>query len=162
MILTPEQVVFYAQSIAHAAHKDQVDKLGVPYIRHCEAVATMCYEEWPSDEFKIEGIAVAWLHDVVEDTEVTLDGLSRYFPKSIVKAVDALTKRKGESREAYYSRVKGNWIAHRVKIRDVRHNQSRVHLIEDEATRDRLFMKYLEAEMILGDPDGREEDPESR
>lgn len=140
---------FFAEALARAAHADGTDKLGVPYIEHVEAVAKMCKEEWPGDSFKNEGIAAAWLHDVVEDTEVTLDGLARYFPKSVVKAVDALTHRKGETRVAYYDRLKENWIALQVKRFDVRHNQSRNHLIEDPKERDRLYFKYLEAELVL-------------
>lgn len=146
-----EDFIYFAKMVANRAHEGQVDKLGVPYIEHVEAVARMVQDEWPEDgaEFKPHGIIVAYLHDVVEDTVVTLEGIARYFPKSIVAAVDAITKRDNETRDNYYRRVRSNYIAKHVKRFDVRHNQSRVHLIEDDATRERLMVKYLCAEIAL-------------
>lgn len=49
---------------------------------------------------------VAILHDVVEDTDITLDDISYRFGEVIADAVDAITHRKNEPREEYYTRVK--------------------------------------------------------
>jgi (p)ppGpp synthase/HD superfamily hydrolase len=144
-----DEIILIAEKFARAAHDGQVDKLGVPYIRHVEAVVTLCREFWPSDNFKPHGIAVAWLHDVLEDSDMVLESLAMWFPRSITKAVDAITHRTNEPRSLYYSRVKANYIAHNVKILDVKHNQSRLHLIEDSETRERLTLKYLAAEIAL-------------
>lgn len=82
-----------AEALARAAHEGQVDKSGAPYATHPERVAARVSED---DEL----VAIAWLHDVVEDTPITLDDLrGREFPESVVAAVDALTKRAGESKE---------------------------------------------------------------
>ena len=61
----------FAYAIALVAHKGQVDKAGVDYINHPKSVASKCKTE----KEKI----VALLHDVVEDTNVTLEDLSQFF-----------------------------------------------------------------------------------
>lgn len=65
----------------------------------------------------------AVLHDVVEDTEVTLEDLRRYgYRPEIVTAIDALTHRARESYEQYIDRVAANPIARRVKAVDIEEN----------------------------------------
>ena len=104
-----------AKAIATAAHQGQVDKGGYPYIGHPAAVASMVEGE---DE-----TAVAWLHDTVEDTDMTLDRLREEgFPEEIIRAVDAMTRREGEPRGEYLERVKADPIARKVKLADLRHN----------------------------------------
>ncbi len=76
-----------AWEIASRAHQGQKDKGGHPYIGHPMAVADMV--------LKPEEKVVALLHDVVEDTFVTLQELEKEFPEEVVKAVDLLTKKKG-------------------------------------------------------------------
>lgn len=120
------------------AHAGQVDKSGAPYIGHVARVAA-CVEG--RDE-----IVVALLHDVVEDTEVTLSDLAAVFPDDIIEAVDAITHRPGEPREHYYRRVAKNALARRVKLADIADNSSpqRMSLL-DSATRARLEKKYAKA-----------------
>lgn len=103
-----------AYELAKKAHAGQVDKAGNDYIDHPCAVAAMV----SSDTDK----AVAYLHDVVEDTDFTLRDLSNLFPSKIVSAIDAITKRKGESYDDYLLRVSQNSIAKRVKVADMKHN----------------------------------------
>ena len=70
-------------------HHGQYDKLGVPYVLHPVAVAEHMTTE--------NEILVALLHDVVEDTSVTLDDLrDRGYSDEVVAAVDILTRRSGE------------------------------------------------------------------
>lgn len=104
-----------ALSLATEKHRGQVDKGGAPYIRHPEAVARML----ETDDEKV----VALLHDIVEDTDVTLGDLEPLgFSKKQIDAIDALTKRRGESYESYLSRVRGNALARKVKVADITHN----------------------------------------
>ena len=79
---------------------------------------------------KLEGdsedaVIVSLLHDVVEDSaEWTVDMLVEDFGQQVGDAVEAITKREGESYREYIERVRTNEIARRVKIRDIRDNLS--------------------------------------
>lgn len=104
-----------ALQLAKQAHKGQKDKAGKDYIQHPIHVA----EQMQTDIEK----TVAYLHDVVEDTDVTLSLLQEMgFPGEVVDAVDAITKRSGEEYNDYLQRVVGNPIARKVKIADMEHN----------------------------------------
>ena len=108
-------IVKLALETATKAHKGQVDKAGKDYITHPIAVA----EKVDTDAEK----AVAYLHDVVEETDITLDNLKEMgFPDEIVAAVDCLTKRDGVPLSDYLLRVKGNALARTVKLADLAHN----------------------------------------
>ena len=110
-----KDMVLRALEIAAAAHSGQVDKSGVAYILHPITVAGLV--ETPEEK------TVAYLHDVVEDTAVTLEDLRKEgFPDVIVEAVDAMTRRDGEQRDAYLKRVKNDPIARKVKLADLTHN----------------------------------------
>lgn len=101
--------------IATKAHAGQFDKNGVDYIEHPKKVAS--YVE--TEEEKI----VALLHDVVEDTDITLDFLKKEgFGEEIIKAIDVLTKKFIQSEEEYYNLIKKNELAKKVKIADLKHN----------------------------------------
>ena len=108
------EVLEHAKLIALSAHSGQVDKGGNPYIFHPKIVASMV----ETDELK----TVAWLHDVVEHTPVTIEDLKLDFPQNIVNAVDAITRRTGENRIYYLNRITKNPMALRVKIADLTHN----------------------------------------
>ena len=110
-----QDMIACAYEIAKTAHSGQVDKGGNPYIQHVEAVAERCTDS----NTKI----VALLHDVIEDTPLTLSDLRAYgFTEAILSAVDAITKRKKECRTDYLQRVKQNALARQVKIADLQHN----------------------------------------
>lgn len=114
-----------AYEIARNAHFGQKDKAGVDYIKHPETVANLVQ----TDEHKI----VAYLHDVVEDTALTLDDLMRHgFPNRIISAVDTLTKKNGQSYQSYLELVKRNDLAKVVKLADLQHNSdlSRLKTVE--------------------------------
>lgn len=133
-----EQMVKRAKDLATGAHAGQVDKAGNPYIDHPARVAAALADD--------EAIATAWLHDVVEDTTVTLVQLAEQFPSNIVAAVEALTKRSDESRSQYYERVRTNPIALTVKLADINDNSDPERLSRlDRATRARLKTKYASA-----------------
>ncbi|MGX1175879.1 GTP pyrophosphokinase [Pseudomonas sp. R151218B TE3479] len=104
-----------AISIAALAHEGQVDKGGAPYILHPLRVMLRLAH----DEERI----VAVLHDVVEDTATTLADLrDEGFSDAILSAIDALTKREGETYQAFIERAARDPIARRVKLADLAEN----------------------------------------
>ena len=112
-----------AYEIAKKAHLGQIDKAGEDYIKHPEKVASFV----SSDEEK----AVAYLHDVIEDTELTLEDLREYgFSEEVLKAVDVITKKKGQDYQTYLNSVKENKLARVVKLADLRHNSDLTRLID--------------------------------
>lgn len=141
---TGEHAVAAACLFATAAHSGQKDKNGQPYIDHPRRVVG--YLTDPTWEQKV----VAWLHDVVEDTCVTLEAIRQAFGPVIAAAVDAITHRPGESREDYYARVRANPLALIVKFADIDDNTdpARTALL-DEGTRARLAKKYTKARTQL-------------
>ena len=105
-----------AKSFATTAHQGQTDKAGLPYITHPERVA--CRLSSP------EAQVVGWLHDTVEDTFVTLEDIKTRFGADTAKAVDAISRREGETWEDYLIRVKANPMARMVKISDLIDNSN--------------------------------------
>lgn len=96
-------------------HAGQKEKNGGPYILHPLRVMLGC----DSEEKKIAAV----LHDVVEDTELTLDQLAELgFAKEIITAVDALTRRNEESYDDFIKRAAFDPIARPVKLRDIEDN----------------------------------------
>ena len=77
-----------AYKVAHEAHKDQKRKSGEPYIIHPLCVAIILADL----EMDKETIAAGILHDVVEDTVMTLDELSKEFGPEVALLVDGVTK----------------------------------------------------------------------
>ena len=132
-----------AFELALTAHKGQEDKSGQAYIGHVVRVAA-----------GVEGEAetvVALLHDVVEDTDVTLAEIDAEFGPDIATAVDVITRRAGEAPEAYYDRVRANPLARAVKLSDIADNTHPARLaLLDEDTRARLTQKYAKARRALG------------
>ncbi len=97
------------------AHAGQKDKGGEPYVLH--PLRLMFRLEGPEERM------VALLHDVVEDSALTLDSLRREgFSAAVVDAVDCLTRRKGESYEVFIQRVAANPLAVKVKVADLSDN----------------------------------------
>ncbi|RDJ00588.1 HD domain-containing protein [Dyella solisilvae] len=112
-----------AIAIAAEAHAGQVDKAGQPYILHPLRVM-----------FRMNSLAeriVAVLHDVVEDSGVTLELLkAEGFPEEVISAVDALTKRQGEPRADAARRAKQDPIARLVKLADNAENMDLSRIAE--------------------------------
>jgi len=104
-----------AIEIAARSHAGQVDKAGQPYIFH--PLRLMFRVRSPQEQM------AAVLHDVVEDTPVTLEDLAAEgFPPEVLEAVEALTKKQGESRLEAAQRAVRNPIARIVKLADVTDN----------------------------------------
>lgn len=106
-----------AISIAAAAHRGQRDKAGAAYLLHPLRLMLRMDSE--------AAMMAAVLHDVVEDSDWTLDRLrERGFAEEVVEAVACLTHRDGESYEEFVERVKPNALARRVKIADLEDNMN--------------------------------------
>ena len=75
---------------AEVAHKGQFRKSGEPYFTHCVAVAHILAEM----KLDAEAIAAALMHDLVEDTDITLDELRDEFGDSVATIVDGVSKLK--------------------------------------------------------------------
>lgn len=115
MTRTPEILLERALQLALNAHRGQIDKAGKPYILH--PLRLMLKLENNDQQI------VAVLHDVVEDSNTTLNDLTESgFPKDIVYAIDCLTKRDGETYDCFIARIKKNDLARRVKIEDLKDN----------------------------------------
>lgn len=113
--MLPLSTLERAIAIAAAAHAGQQDKAREPYILHPLRVMLRVRGEH-------ERMA-AVLHDVVEDTPVTLEALrAEGFPLEVVSAVDALTRRPGEDYFAFVERAGHDPVAHAVKMTDVLEN----------------------------------------
>jgi|SRR5690606_9138301 len=119
------------QALAHAAraHRGQRDKRGRPYIRHVTEVSAAV------DHEGTHAIAVALLHDVLEDTNDT--DLSAY-PKQVQEAIHAITRQEVETYDAYIERVAQNPLARTVKLADLRLNHA-------TAPNDNLKERYARA-----------------
>lgn len=124
-----------AFDLALQAHKNQVDKCGEPYFLHPMRIAAHFQELNDAD-----AAIVALLHDVVEETWVSLGFLEDRFPENIVDAVDALTRRKNETYRMYIKRLCSNELARKVKIADIEDNLSPMRLFEGAP-----IMRYYKA-----------------
>jgi GTP diphosphokinase / guanosine-3',5'-bis(diphosphate) 3'-diphosphatase len=110
-----------AIAIAAEAHAGQTDKAGERYILHPLRVMLAM-------ETDVERI-VAVLHDVVEDSDFTLQDLrAEGFAEEAVAAIDALTKREGEPKLDAAARAKRNPLALRVKLADNADNQDMIRI----------------------------------
>lgn len=128
-----------AIQVARRAHEGQLDKSGRPYIGHPLRVMGALRDEH-------ERMA-AVLHDVVEDTSVTLADLEAAgCPAQVLAAVAAISKQPGEDQATYLARVAANPIARTVKLADIADNLSPDRLARlDVATQERLRAKYESA-----------------
>ena len=105
-----------ARALAERQHAGQVDKAGMPYITHPQRVAGRLTTP--------EAQVVGWLHDTVEDTGLTLQEVKAQFGPATAAAVDAVSRREGESWSDYLRRVKANPVARQVKISDLIDNSN--------------------------------------
>ena len=95
-------------------HQNQFDKAGKPYFEHPKYVASLLTEE----NEKI----VAYLHDILEDTDIDLRILKENFTDEIIQAVLTMTHDKNDSYFDYIDKISKNKIARKVKIADLTHN----------------------------------------
>jgi len=140
MIYTP--ITKKALKLCFEAHKEQVDKSGMPYVFHPFHLAEQMKNE--------ETTVVALLHDLVEDTDYTIEDLmSMGFSKSITDAIALMTHANDVEYMDYVREIKNNPIAKAVKLADLKHNSDLTRLdVADEKALSRRE-KYLKAIKLL-------------
>ncbi|BDI33308.1 hypothetical protein CCAX7_53590 [Capsulimonas corticalis] len=149
--MTHEEALLVAKAfaIAAGAHADQVSRDGTAYILHPIRMAVRCEDA--------DGQMAAVLHDVVEDTPITLADLADAgIPAQVLTAVESLTKREGEPYEAFIERASRNPLAARVKLLDLEDNLNPMRLcaLDDEDLQ--RIAKYHRAWNRLREMMGRE------
>ena len=132
-----------AIAIAEKQHAGQVDKAGRPYMEHPLRVM----QAMSNDAERI----VAILHDVIEDTDFSLDQLAAEgFPGYILEALDAVTRRDSETYEAFVARAATNPIGRRVKYADLQDNADLARIAAPTAADIARTEKYHRAMAQLG------------
>ena len=118
------------------AHKNQKDKGGMPYVYHPFHIA----EQMKTEDTTI----VALLHDVIEDTEYTLDDLREMgFPRQITEAIALMTHDKSVPYLDYIAKIRDNPIAREVKLADLKHNSDLSRLAEES-----MDVKQIEESLL--------------
>ncbi|WP_295766689.1 HD domain-containing protein [uncultured Holdemanella sp.] len=130
-----------ALQIAKKAHAGQVDKAGKDYILHPMTVAS--YMDTDTEK------TIAYLHDVLEDTDVTVDALRKIFPNEIVDTLITLTHKKDESYFEYIQRVSKSKLAKKVKVADLLHNLDITRIKEPTKQDYERLEKYKKAILYL-------------
>ncbi len=132
-----------AIAIAVEAHTGQFDKAGEPYILH--PLRVMMGVSTP------ESRIAAVLHDVVEDSEWTLDDLRREgFSDTVLSAVDSVTRRDEESYDDFVIRSGQDPIGRDVKIADLRDNANLSRIPHPTPKDEARKQRYLKALATLG------------
>lgn len=134
-----------AMKIACKAHEGQVDQTGTPYIFHPYHIAEQMDDE--------ASTCVALLHDVVEDTDMTIEMLMEEFPPEVTDAVKLLTHEKGTDYYDYVRSIKQSPLAMKVKLADLEHNSDETRFTEDDQVSEKTLgyfrNKYSKAKQIL-------------
>ncbi len=129
-----------ALKLCFEAHKDQLDKSGLPYVFHPFHLAEQMTDE--------ETTVVALLHDVIEDTHYTLEDLRQMgFSQPVLTAIALMTHDDRVPYMEYVSQIKSNPIARAVKQADLKHNSdlSRLDTVDEKALeRVEKYQKALE------------------
>lgn len=131
-----------ALKLCFDAHKDQKDKSGMPYVFHPFHLAEQMTTE--------ETIIVALLHDVIEDTDYTIEDLIKMgFDNNVTTAISLMTHSPQVDYMEYVGIIKNNPIARKVKIADLKHNSdlSRLDSVDEKELKRRE--KYLNALAFL-------------
>ena len=140
MIYTP--LTKKALVISFNAHKEQLDKSGMPYVYHPFHVAEQMKDEYTT--------CVALLHDVVEDTDTTLNDLHcAGFPDEVVDAVGLMTHPEGVPYFVYIEKIRSNPIATAVKLADLAHNMDVTRIDRPDEKFYKRLEKYKKAVLIL-------------
>lgn len=134
-----------AMKLCFEAHKEQVDKSGMPYVFHPFHLAEQMTDETAA--------ITALLHDVVEDTDYTLEDLRAMgFLPEAMDAIALMTHDPAVPYLDYVARIKTNPVARAVKLADLRHNSDLTRLdTVDEKALERVE-KYRKAIQLLEEP----------
>ena len=140
MIYTPMTKI--ALKLCFEAHKDQIDKSGMPYVFHPFHLAEQMADE--------NTTIVALLHDVIEDTEYTLDDLRKFgFAEDVLSAISLMTHADDVPYMEYVVKIKTNPIAKAVKLADLKHNSDMSRLDRITQIDEERAKKYKQAIELL-------------
>lgn len=140
MIYTPMTKI--ALKLCFEAHKDQIDKSGMPYVFHPFHLAEQMADE--------NTTIVALLHDVIEDTEYTLDDLRKFgFAEDVLSAISLMTHADDVPYMEYVEKIKTNPIAKAVKLADLKHNSDMSRLDRITQIDEERAKKYKQAIELL-------------
>jgi hypothetical protein len=126
------------------AHEGQLDKAGKPYVLHPLRVAFSLWRTSTEDT-----MITALLHDVVEDTDITLEDLKEYFGEVVADAVDGLTRREGETYTEFILRCKLNPISRQVKLADISDNTRPERIACLPESEQGIVKRYEKAKTVL-------------
>jgi len=127
-----------AIELALKAHWGQAQRNGAPYILHSLYVMQQVKGEVRQ--------TAAVLHDVLEDSSMTLDDLrAEGFSEQVVSLVDALSRRAEETYEQYIHRLAKSPAAIPIKLADLRHNMDALRLVDFTEEDGLRFKRYHKA-----------------
>ena len=133
-----------ALKLCFDAHRDQTDKSGLPYVFHPFHLAEQMDDE--------DSVVTALLHDVAEDSDLTLEQLAAQgFPARVIATLRLLTHDDGSDYSTYVKRISQDPLARKVKLADLRHNSDLTRLDTVDAEAVRRVEKYVESIRILED-----------
>ena len=132
-----------ALKLCFKAHKDQLDKSGLPYVFHPFHLAEQMDDE--------DSTIVALLHDVAEDSDYTLKDIRGMgFGKDVMDALTLLTHDESEDYMSYVKKIAGNPLARKVKLADLAHNSDVTRLNHEPGEKDlQRLRKYEKAKVLL-------------
>lgn len=144
--MNKKMLVVKARQIAEQAHAGVTRWGGEPYIVHPERVAKSLERRGHNATIQ----AVGWLHDVIEDTDWTLDALTKEVGGNVSQYVDIVTHKDGESYSEYIERIGNDFIATLVKLTDLDDNLRDLTGKKNKQRRD----KYELAKLYLKNAQG--------
>lgn len=131
-----------AINLMYEKHKNQKDLSGLPYVFHPFHVAEQMNNE--------NETIVALLHDIVEDTDVTIEDLKeKGFSKEVIDAIKIMTHDISEDYDSYIKRIATNEIATKVKLEDLKHNSDLTRLDHITKYDKERLEKYKRAMLYL-------------
>ena len=140
MLYTPATKM--ALRLCFQAHRDQLDKGGMPYVFHPFHLAEQMLDE--------DTTVLALLHDVVEDTPYTLADLAPMgFSQKVLEALALMTHDPAIPYMDYVAKIKANPLARAVKLADLRHNSDITRLEHVDARTLARIEKYRQAMELL-------------
>ena len=143
------EALFRARALARIAHQGQTDRLNDPLFDHLERVAQRTTTPYTR--------ALAYLHDIVEDSTVTLTEIATFFDAPLARDVDALTRRTDETYARYIERIaQASAAAREVKLADLAD-----HLRAPLRIPQSLERRYRRAQQALLAPPDPEPPPHS-
>ena len=131
-----------AMILSYEAHRGQYDKGGLPYIFHPFHLAEQMSTE--------ETVVIALLHDVIEDTDWTIDDLEKEgFNEDILTALKLMTHNPAEPYMDYISRLSTCPVARQVKLADLYHNSDQTRVENPDEKMLKRWEKYDRAIQLL-------------